>query len=125
MCVALWLIDCLFNNAGSSISDEGDRGYQVEDFDATMGSIVRSTMLGMKHVAPIMMAQRSAASSTTVALPATSRLFVFLGLWRGKGRGDIDPLRRDALGEKNYGEQHVARRDCDGIRKAFGFSRSG
>ena len=52
-------VDCLFNNAGSSISDEGIETIKVEDFDTTMGSIIRSTMLGMKHVAPIMTAQRS------------------------------------------------------------------
>jgi NAD(P)-dependent dehydrogenase (short-subunit alcohol dehydrogenase family) len=50
-CVSKWgRVDCLFNNAGASIA---------EDFDWVINSALRSAMLGMKHVAPIMMAQKS------------------------------------------------------------------
>lgn len=59
-CVANWgRVDCLFNNAGASIADNGIETISVEDFDAVINSVLRSAMLGMKHVARIMMAQRS------------------------------------------------------------------
>ena len=59
-CVSKWgRVDCLFNNAGSAIPDAGIETVAIEDFDKTIASILRSTVLGMKHVAPIMMAQRS------------------------------------------------------------------
>jgi len=56
-CVSRWgRVDCLFNNAGASIADNGIETIAVEDFDWVVSSVLRSTMLGMKHVAPIMMA---------------------------------------------------------------------
>jgi len=59
-CVSKWgRVDCLFNNAGASIADNGIETISVEDFDCVINSVLRSAMLGMKHVAPIMMAQRS------------------------------------------------------------------
>src|SRR5262245_13314228 len=59
-CVAKWgRVDCLFNNAGASIADNGIETISVEDFDWVINSVLRSAMLGMKHVAPIMMAQKS------------------------------------------------------------------
>jgi NAD(P)-dependent dehydrogenase (short-subunit alcohol dehydrogenase family) len=59
-CVAKWgRIDCLFNNAGSVFPDAGIETITMDDFDKAVASVLRSTVLGMKHVAPIMMAQRS------------------------------------------------------------------
>ena len=59
-CVTEWgRADCLFNNAGSGVSDAGVETIVVEDFDKTIASVLRSTVLGMKHVAPIMIAQQS------------------------------------------------------------------
>jgi NAD(P)-dependent dehydrogenase (short-subunit alcohol dehydrogenase family) len=59
-CIAKWgRVDCLFNNAGASIADNGIETISVEDFDWVINSVLRSAMLGMKHVAPIMMAQKS------------------------------------------------------------------
>ncbi len=52
-------IDCLFNNAGGPGQTGGIEGLDVELFDATFANNVRSVMLGMKHVAPIMKAQQS------------------------------------------------------------------
>ena len=52
-------IDCLFNNAGGPAPTGGIAGIPVDGFDAAMALLVRSVMLGMKHVAPIMVAQRS------------------------------------------------------------------
>ncbi len=52
-------IDVLFNNAGGPGQTGGIEGLEVEAFDAAFATNVRSVMLGMKHVAPIMRAQRS------------------------------------------------------------------
>ena len=52
-------IDCLFNNAGGPAPVGGIEGIPVEGFDAAIAVLLRSVMLGMKHVAPIMMRQRT------------------------------------------------------------------
>ena len=52
-------IDVLFNNAGGPAPTGGIEGIPVEGFDAAMATLVRSVMLGMKHVAPIMVKQGS------------------------------------------------------------------
>ncbi|MCW5746249.1 MAG: SDR family oxidoreductase [Alphaproteobacteria bacterium] len=59
-CLAKWgRIDCLFNNAGGPAPVGGIETIPVAGFDAAMASLVRSVMLGMKHVAPVMMRQKS------------------------------------------------------------------
>ena len=50
-------IDVLFNNAGGPAPTGGIETVPVEGFDAAMATLVRSVMLGMKHVAPIMVKQ--------------------------------------------------------------------
>jgi NAD(P)-dependent dehydrogenase (short-subunit alcohol dehydrogenase family) len=50
-------IDCLFNNAGGPSPQGGIESIPVEGFDAAMANLVRSVMLGMKHVAPVMVKQ--------------------------------------------------------------------
>src|SRR5205085_3727032 len=52
-------IDCLFNNAGGPAQTGGIEGLEVDRFDAAMATLVRSVMLGMKHVAPHMRKQGS------------------------------------------------------------------
>lgn len=52
-------IDCLFNNAGGPAPTGGIASIPADGFDAAMALLVRSVMLGMKHVAPIMVAQGS------------------------------------------------------------------
>lgn len=52
-------IDCLFNNAGGPAPQGGIETIPVDQYDQAFAVNVRSAMLGMKHVAPIMMAQRS------------------------------------------------------------------
>lgn len=52
-------VDCLFNNAGGPAPGGGVETIPVEGFDAAMATLVRSVMLGMKHVAPHMVKQRS------------------------------------------------------------------
>ena len=50
-------VDCLFNNAGGPAPVGGIETIPVEGFDAAMATLVRSVMLGMKHVAPLMVRQ--------------------------------------------------------------------
>ena len=52
-------IDCLFNNAGGPAQTGGIEGLDAGKFDAAMATLVRSVMLGMKHVAPHMKKQGS------------------------------------------------------------------
>ena len=52
-------IDCLFNNAGGPAPVGGIESIPVDGFDAAMAVLLRSVMLGMKHVAPVMLNQRS------------------------------------------------------------------
>jgi NAD(P)-dependent dehydrogenase (short-subunit alcohol dehydrogenase family) len=49
----------VFNNAGAPAPVGGIETTPVEAFDQAMATLVRSVMLGMKHVAPLMMQQRS------------------------------------------------------------------
>ncbi len=59
-CVAKWgRVDCLFNNAGGPAPVGGIETVPVDGFDAAMASLVRSVMLGMKHVTPVMVKQGS------------------------------------------------------------------
>ena len=52
-------IDCLFNNAGGPAQTGGIEGLEADRFDAAMGTLARSVMLGMKHAAPHMKKQGS------------------------------------------------------------------
>jgi NAD(P)-dependent dehydrogenase (short-subunit alcohol dehydrogenase family) len=52
-------IDCLFNNAGAPAQTGGIEELDADRFDAAMGVLVRSVMLGMKHVAGHMRRQGS------------------------------------------------------------------
>ncbi|MBO0765954.1 MAG: SDR family oxidoreductase [Hyphomicrobiaceae bacterium] len=52
-------IDALFNNAGGPAPTGSITSIPVDGFDRAMALLVRSVMLGMKHVAPTMMQQRS------------------------------------------------------------------
>jgi len=57
-CLAKWgRVDCLFNNAGGPAPVGGIETIPVDGFDAAMASLVRSVMLGMKHVTPVMVKQ--------------------------------------------------------------------
>ena len=52
-------IDCLFNNAGGPAPVGGIETIPVDGFDRAIAVLLRSAMLGMKHVAPAMLRQRS------------------------------------------------------------------
>jgi len=52
-------VDCLFNNAGGPAPQGGIESIPVDGFDAAIATLLRSVVLGMKHVAPLMVRQRS------------------------------------------------------------------
>ncbi len=68
-------IDCLFNNAGGPAPTGSIASVPVAGFDAAMALLVRSVMLGMKHVAPIMMRQRAGSiiNNGSIAAHQTGR----------------------------------------------------
>jgi NAD(P)-dependent dehydrogenase (short-subunit alcohol dehydrogenase family) len=51
-------IDCLFNNAGGPAPVGGIETIPADGFDKAIAVNLRSVMLGMKHVAPIMVKQK-------------------------------------------------------------------
>ena len=80
-------IDCLFNNAGGPAPVGGIEGIPVEGFDAAIAVLLRSVMLGMKHVAPIMMRQRAGSIINNGSIAGTSRrLLVVDDLLGGESR---------------------------------------
>ena len=52
-------VDCLFNNAGGPAPPGGIESIPAEGFDAAIATLLRSVLFGMKHVAPVMVRQRS------------------------------------------------------------------
>jgi NAD(P)-dependent dehydrogenase (short-subunit alcohol dehydrogenase family) len=52
-------VDCLFNNAGGPAPPGGIESIPADGFDAAIATLLRSVLFGMKHVAPVMLRQRS------------------------------------------------------------------
>ena len=52
-------VDCLVNNAGAGLPMVGVADIDIATFDAVIAANVRGVLLGMKHVAPTMLAQKS------------------------------------------------------------------
>jgi len=63
-------VDCLFNNAGGPAPTGSITSISVEGFDDAMALLVRSVMLGMKHAAPVMMAQSSGSIINNASVAA-------------------------------------------------------
>lgn len=61
-------IDCLFNNAGQPGRLTSIAEVDAAQFDATLASNLSGALFGMKHVAPIMIAQRSGSIINTASL---------------------------------------------------------
>ena len=61
-------LDCMFNNAGIVGVGGSITEIPVEGFDATMGVLVRSVFLGMKHAGRIMQAQKSGSIISTASV---------------------------------------------------------
>ncbi|HJZ31622.1 MAG TPA: SDR family oxidoreductase [Hyphomicrobiaceae bacterium] len=68
-------IDCLFNNAGGPAPTGSITTVPVDGFDAAIALLLRSVMLGMKHVAPTMMRQRAGSiiNNGSIAAHQTGR----------------------------------------------------
>lgn len=52
-------VDCMFNNAGGPAPPGGIESIPADGFDAAIATLLRSVLFGMKHVAPVMVRQRS------------------------------------------------------------------
>jgi NAD(P)-dependent dehydrogenase (short-subunit alcohol dehydrogenase family) len=63
-------IDCLFNNAGGPAPTGSITSVTVDGFDDAMALLVRSVMLGMKHTAPLMIAQKSGSIINNASVAA-------------------------------------------------------
>ncbi|MEO5866241.1 MAG: glucose 1-dehydrogenase [Sphingomonas sp.] len=64
-------IDCMLNNAGGPGNMVGIADTTVEEIDGIMATHVRGVLLGMKHVAPVMMRQRAGSIVNTASLSGT------------------------------------------------------
>ncbi len=96
-------IDCLFNNAGGPAPVGGIETIPVEGFDAAMATLLRSVMLGMKHVAPIMIAQGSGSIVNNGSI-AGSRAGYSTSMIYSAAKAAVIHLTRCAsmqLGERN------------------------
>jgi NAD(P)-dependent dehydrogenase (short-subunit alcohol dehydrogenase family) len=96
-------VDCLFNNAGGPAPIGGIEGIPVEGFDQAMALLVRSVMLGMKHVAPIMIKQRSGSIINNGSV-AASRAGLSSSMIYGAAKAAVVHLTRCVamqLGESN------------------------
>jgi NAD(P)-dependent dehydrogenase (short-subunit alcohol dehydrogenase family) len=61
-------VDVLVNNAGSPGPGGPVEGVDVEAFDSTIGVLLRSVFLGIKHVAPVMKRQGSGSIVSTASV---------------------------------------------------------
>jgi NAD(P)-dependent dehydrogenase (short-subunit alcohol dehydrogenase family) len=96
-------IDCLFNNAGGPAPVGGIETIPVEGFDAAIAVLLRSVMLGMKHVAPIMVAQGSGSIVNNGSI-AGSRAGYSTSMVYSAAKAAVIHLSRCAamqLGERN------------------------
>lgn len=96
-------VDCLFNNAGGPAPVGGIETIPVEGFDAAIATLLRSVMLGMKHVAPIMTAQGSGSIVNNGSI-AGSRAGYSTSMVYSAAKAAVIHLTRCAamqLGERN------------------------
>jgi NAD(P)-dependent dehydrogenase (short-subunit alcohol dehydrogenase family) len=61
-------IDVLYNNAGFGGALGPIESTSIADYDLTMDVLLKSVFLGMKHVAPVMKAQRSGSIISTASV---------------------------------------------------------
>src|SRR5271165_1190467 len=63
-------VDCLVNNAGAPLPMVGVADIDMATFDSVMAVNVRGVLLGMKHVAPAMLAQKSGSIVNVASIAA-------------------------------------------------------
>jgi NAD(P)-dependent dehydrogenase (short-subunit alcohol dehydrogenase family) len=61
-------LDCMFNNAGAAGVHGPIADTPVEGFDRTIAVLLRGVFLGMKHAAPVLVAQRSGSILSTASV---------------------------------------------------------
>lgn len=66
-------VDCLINNAGGPGKVSTIADLDLEDFDMSIAVHLRGTVLGMKHVAPIMLHQGSGSIINTGSTSVTAQ----------------------------------------------------
>jgi NAD(P)-dependent dehydrogenase (short-subunit alcohol dehydrogenase family) len=96
-------LDCLFNNAGAPVVQGGIADIDVAGFDAAMALLVRSVMLGMKHAAAPMRAQKSGSIINNASV-AGSRAGYSSSIIYGAAKAAVIQLTRAVameLGEDN------------------------
>lgn len=64
-------LDCLFNNAADASTGSGIADIDIQRFSAAIAVHVGGALLGMKHVAPIMMRQQSGSIINTASVNGT------------------------------------------------------
>lgn len=144
-------IDALFNNAGGPAPTGSILSVDVQGFDDAMALLVRSVMLGMKHVGKVLVAQKSGAivnnasiaghlagysSSMTygAAKAAVKHLTVCAGMELGESNvrvTSVSPgaiatgILAKALGMETGKADQIAERMKDGFAKAQPIPRAG
>jgi NAD(P)-dependent dehydrogenase (short-subunit alcohol dehydrogenase family) len=61
-------LDCLFNNAGVPSQRSGIADLDLDAFDAAMAIHLRGSLAGIKHTAPVMVAQASGSIINTASI---------------------------------------------------------
>lgn len=97
-------IDCLFNNAGGPAPVGGIEGIPVDGFDAALAVLLRSVMLGMKHVAPIMIRQRAGSIINNGSVAGTRAGYSSSMIYSAAKAGVIQLSKCVAM---QLGEHHV------------------
>ncbi len=97
-------VDCLFNNAGGPAPVGGIEGIPVEGFDAAIAVLLRSVMLGMKHVAPIMVRQRAGSIINNGSVAGTRAGYSSSMIYSAAKAGVIQLSKCVAM---QLGEHHV------------------
>lgn len=65
-------LDCMFNNAGFGGVSGQIEDIPVEEYDFTMGVLLRGVFLGMKHAAPVMKRQGGGSIISTASVAGLS-----------------------------------------------------
>ena len=64
-------LDCLFNNAASSVAGGSVDGISLEEFEAGISLLLTSAFLGMKYAVPLMKRQRSGSIINNASVAGT------------------------------------------------------
>ncbi len=106
-------VDCLINNAGIPAPMVSITEVDVATIDQVLAVNVKGVILGIKHVAPVMLAQRS-GSIVNIGSMAGHRGGVSGHIYSARSGERADAFGRGGAGGKGRpGQRHLARRDRD------------